>query len=130
MRRASCRSVPTMCRPPISATLRPSSFIFSLDSMSPTVCFHSSSGTSSRVGALGLVERLELDSLGLFGLDANQPAGDFRAVVQAQQIPLVDALDLVDDGVPLLFLAPVHHIRVVDADERPVRGDGEDVEMI
>ena len=37
MRRASCRSVPTMCRPPISATLRPSAFIFSLRSISSTV---------------------------------------------------------------------------------------------
>ena len=57
MRRASCRSVPTMCRPPISATLRPSSFIFSLASMSSTVCFHSSSGTSSRVAILVLEAR-------------------------------------------------------------------------
>ena len=45
IRRLSCRSVPMMCSPPISATLRPSSFIFSLvlDRRRPDVLRHSSS---------------------------------------------------------------------------------------
>src|SRR6266511_3393661 len=54
MRRASWRSVPRMCNPPISATCRPCSFIFSLASISATSAFHSSSGTSRRVAYLSL----------------------------------------------------------------------------
>ena len=58
MRRASCRSVPMMCRPPISATLRPSSFMPSpfVDLVDESSS-HSALGTSSREAYFVLAAR-------------------------------------------------------------------------
>src|SRR6266581_201608 len=43
---------------------------------------------------------------------------------------LVQVLNLLDDGVELLPLRAVHHVRVLDADERPVRGGDHDLESV
>ncbi len=50
IRRASCRSDPMMCSPPLATTSRPSTFMCSRCSISATSPSHSLRGTSSRVG--------------------------------------------------------------------------------
>ena len=43
---------------------------------------------------------------------------------------LVKVLDLLDDRLELLALGPVHDVRVLDPDERAVRRDDEDLELV
>ena len=108
MRRASCRSVPMMCRPPSSLDFaRPSAFICSRSSISRTRASHSCGGTSSRVGYLSC----KLGPGHRFGIAAQDDVGAAAGHVRGDGHGAL-AAGLGDDfGLALVMLGVEHFVR-------------------
>ena len=76
------------------------------------------------------VEQLELDAAALEHAGEPLRLLDRRGADQDRLTGLVDGDDLLDNRLPLLRLVAVHEVRMVDAVQRLVGRDGEDVELV